>query len=288
MNTSPEDPVQSDKHPIEVKAKVRFVDNWRSFVSAVTPIFAVLSFVLGFLFNAHQAKLTAAENAAQEQLAQNDKQAAAWRSALQKVTFDEPSLVSTAFLMETFDDAGDAGVKSSARQIERTVLYQTQRPETFDLVCYNMLPNLQTSDDWNETLEVGNTIQAGLTQLWQAAIKQHLTGSEPKTFEYFLMKPTRFYSPDTQGTELNRVYVLIWQWDTFSHGVACFFDTTDSDCTHPPLTGVRFDTVTIVKQPSLKAPPSVSLKVVAACDVDRDQALGTYYCKNDSDNSGAQ
>jgi hypothetical protein len=288
MNTSSEDPVEGDKHPIEVKAKVRLVDNWRNFVSAVTPIFAVLSFILGFLFNAHQAKLTAAENAKQEQLAQNDKQAAAWRSALQKVTFDEPSLVSTAFLMETFDGATDPNITTSARQIERTVLYQTQRPETFDLVFYNMLPNLQNSADWNETLEVGNTIQAGLTQMWQAAIKQHVTGAEPKTFEYFLMKPTRFYSPDTQSVELNHVYVLIWQWDTFSHGVACFFDTTDSDCTHPSLDGIRFDTVTIVNQESLKAPPSVSLKVVAACDVDRDQALGTYYCKNNQDNGATQ
>jgi hypothetical protein len=288
MNTSSEDPVEPSKQPIEVKAKVRFVDNWHTFVTAIAPVLTVGSFVVGFLFNAHQAKLTAAENAAQVQLTENDKQAAAWRSALQKVAFDEPSLISTAFLMETFDSNANPDVQSSARQIERTVLYQTQRPETFDLVFFNMLPNLQTSDDWNETLEVGNSIQMGLTQLWQAATKQHLTGSEPQTFEYFLMKPTRFYSAKTQSAELNRVYVLLWQWDTFSAGVACFFDTSDTDCTHPALTGVHFDTVTIVKQDSLKAPPSVPLKVVAACDVDRDQALGTYYCKNDVDGSVEQ
>jgi len=282
-STPPENPVEGDKHPIEVKAKVRFVDNWHTFVSVVAPVLTVVSFVVGFLFNAHQAKLTAEENAAQIKLTKDEANAAAWRAALQKVTFDEPSLVSTAFLMETFDGDADADIQNSARQIERTVLYQTQRPETFDLVFFNMLPNLRTSDDWNELLSVGSSIQVGLTQMWQAAIKQHLTGSEPQTFEYFLMKPTRFYSPKTQSAELNRVYVFLWQWDTFSHGVACFFDKTDTDCTHPSPIGVRFDTVTIVKQEGLKVPPSVSLKMVPACDVDRDQALGTYYCRNDPD-----
>jgi hypothetical protein len=302
MNTPSEDPVEPENRPIQVKAKVRLVDNWHTFVSAVAPILTVASFVIGFLFNAHQAKLTQAQAAAQAQQAAADARAlakqtadetnaAAWRSALQKVTFDESSLVSTAFLMETFDGNPDANVKNSALQIERTVLYETQRPETFDLVFFNMLPNLQTSDDWNNTLPVLNAIQMGLTQLWRAAIKQHLTGSEPQTFEYFLMKPTRFYSPKTQSAELNHVYVLIWQWDTFSAGVACFFDTSDNDCQHPAATGVHFETVTIVKQEpphSLKAPPSVQLKIVETCDVVRDQALGTYYCKNAPDNSGAQ
>ncbi|HZL26364.1 MAG TPA: hypothetical protein VFC39_07535 [Acidobacteriaceae bacterium] len=276
MNTPTGDSVKSDKHPIEVKAKVRFIDNWHSFVTAVAPVLTVGSFVVGFLFSAHQAKQTADET-----------RAAQWREALQKVTFDEPSLVSTAFIMETFDDDDD--FKSSARQIERTILYQTERPETFDLVFFNMLSNLQDAGDVNDTLQVGSSIQERLTQLWQAAVKSGLKGAEPQTFDYFIRKPARFYSPVTQSAQLNRVYVLLWQWDSFSHGIACFFDRTDNECPHPALTGVRFDTVTIVQQESpVKAPATTALKVVAACEVDRDQALGTFYCKNDTDDSVGQ
>ena len=162
----------------------------------------------GTLYSAANLAVTAEET-----------KAAQWRQALQTVNFNESGLIPTAFLMQSFED--DSRYGNSARQIEQTVLEQTNQPQTFDLVFGNMLANMQTAEQVNAVIDVGHQIDSRLYSLWWEAVKAKPKGSEPLTFEYFLQKPERFYPADTQQTQLNHTLVLIWQLDTFSAGLAC-------------------------------------------------------------------
>ncbi len=113
----------------------------------------------GTLYSAANLAVTAEET-----------KAAQWRQALQTVNFNESGLIPTAFLMQSFED--DSRYGNSARQIEQTVLEQTNQPQTFDLVFGNMLANMQTAEQVHAVIDVGHQIDSRLYSLWWEASQQ--------------------------------------------------------------------------------------------------------------------
>lgn len=246
-----------------VRKPLSFLSMCQPLMTLISPLVAVLSFVSGTWFSAHQMRETVTET-----------RAADWRSALQKVGFDEASLVPTAFLMESFD--GDPAYKGQARQIEQTVLEQTGRPENFDLIFGNMMANARTADDVNGAVEVGRSLGEELYGLWRAAAKGTLAGDEPKTFEYFLRKPERFYATAAQKTQLERAYVVLWELDTFSQNLSCVADATQGDCSHVDPKKLNLDRLMVVNYPLPGATGTV--RQMATCRVHRDVAESAYAC----------
>ncbi len=246
-----------------VKKPSSLLSRCEPLMTAISPLIAVLSFVSGTWFSAHQLRQTTAET-----------RAADWRSALQKVGFDEANLVPTAFLMESFDD--DPNFKGQARQIEQTVLEQTGRPENFDLIFGNMMSNVRTAEDVNGAIEVGRSLGEELYGLWKMAAKGTLSGNEPKTFEYFLRRPERFYEAPGQKTQLERAYVVLWELDTFSQNLSCVVDGSQSDCSHVDPKTLNLDRLMVVNYPL----PGVTATVrqMTTCRVHRDVAESAYAC----------
>lgn len=249
------------------EVRVRLLDKCRPLLPVISPIIAVLSFMSGTFFSAYQQRNATAQS-----------RAAAWREALQKVAFDENNLVPTAFLMESFDE--DPDYKSSARQIERNVLEQTNRPATFDLIFWNMVNGLRTPDEVNDAVDVGRALDERLYSMWEDAVKQPLGGGDPQTFEYFLQHPERFYPAKSQTADRDRAFVLIWQLDTFSQALACMFTPADDTCPHPAFKDLTsFDNLYIINHP---LPPSSALqgiKLLSSCAVHQNPAHATFYCE---------
>jgi hypothetical protein len=251
------------------------MEKFKLWLPVISPIIAVLSFFAGTMVSAANIFQTTEAT----RVAKVEAQASQWQQSLQKVSFSEDDLIITAFLMQNFEDDEQYG--SSARQIERTVLQRAKQPETFDVVYSNMLSNLKTTDQVNETIDIGRQIDSRLYALWQAASKGQLAGGEPKTFEYFLQKPDRFYSPDTEQAQLNQVFVLMWQLDTFSQGMACVWGATDGACPHPPLKGLKVNKLFVLNS----AVPtgiagSEAPKTYTTCVVHRDETQVGFRCDN--------
>jgi hypothetical protein len=260
-------PAECQANPTQPKpGKLRLVERCQPWMTIVSPIIAVLSFFAGTLYSAANLAETAEAT-----------KAAQWRQALQTVTFSESGLIPTAFQMQSFED--DSRYGSSARQIEQTVLEQTNQPQTFDLVFGNMLANMQTPDQVNEVIDVGHQLDSRLYSLWWEATRGKLEGNEPTTFEYFLQKPDRFFPAAAQQAQLNHALVLMWQLDTFSEGLACVWGK-GSGCPHPPLKELNLDHLMVVNYAIPKEGDApATLRQLATCAVELSEAEAGYHCK---------
>lgn len=257
--------------------KVRFVEKCQPWLTALSPIVAVLSFFAGTLYSAANLEETTAAT-----------QAGQWRQALQTVNFDEKNLISTAFLMQSFED--DAQYGGPARQIEQTVLGQTTQPATFDLVYFNMLAGLKTPDQIGDLTDVGINLKNRLYSLYNAynaEMKAKQPNSQPVSIDDFMQKPMQLYTTAAQRDELNRVLVVMWELDSFSDGMACVWgaphDSGDR-CPRVPLNGMDLSGLLIVNH----AVPAVSganlPQAHTTCPVESAMTTqGGYECGSGSD-----
>ncbi len=202
------------------------MDRYQQFVPLITALITVLSFFSGILLTAYQARKSSVE-------AENSE----WRSSLQKISFEEKDLVPSAFLLESFTNSRLEQYKYEARQLQISMLDRTARPEVFDLVFQSMLTDARTAEDVRDMLGVGINLDAHLKNVYAMSLKKLPIASRP-AFETFLKQPLAVLDvdghplTDTEKTTLNRLYVLMWELDTFSDGMDCIWNTQSQGCPH--------------------------------------------------------
>lgn len=180
----------------------------------LTILAGVLSFVAGFAFNTYTERNKAEEVKAEQ-----------WRLALEKVGFDESSLLPTAYLMDSF--GGDSVYHDQARAVEAAALLRTNDPHKFDLMFAVMLRH--TSDAGQiELVRMARTLSLELKGLYsQSPSKSSLS------FNQFLITPKDAFkdmsSPDSINA-YNRMLVLLWEIDSYSQGFQCSW-THGARCT---------------------------------------------------------
>jgi len=196
---------------------IRIIRTLNKSAPILTIVAGALTFLAGFAFNAYTEK-SKAQEAKEEQ----------WRLALEKVGFDESSLLPTAYLMDSFG-VGSA-YHDQARAVEAGALLRTNDPHKFDLMFAVMLRHT-TDADQIELVRTARTLSLEMKGLYSQSPSKNSLG-----FNDFLMRPKDAYkdvsSPGSLD-EYNRVLVLLWEIDSYSQGFQCSW-THDTRCT--PLT----------------------------------------------------
>ena len=168
------------------------------------------------------------------QMSQKDRQMTEWRSALERVKFDQDSLITSAYLLESYEGTDH---DEPARKLQISMLIGTTKPDTFDMIFKNMLSDAARNKTQNgqdvvtDLLDVDRILTGRLQTLWTNA-SRNLPPDQPKpTYDEFLENPTRYFDASHQ-TDLNRTLILIWELDTFSSGMNCIWNSKKNDCPH--------------------------------------------------------
>ena len=164
-------------------------------VPLLTIVVGLLSFVAGLWVNTQNA---------------NQNRQEQWRQALEKVSFDEPNILTTGFLMESF--AADPEYSDQARSIQAEALTRTNVPATFDLIFQSMLEATTNRDDQLHLVRVAEALSIELSQL-------HRSTKSTSDFQTFLMHPDQAFDP--RSPSYARTLTLLWELDTVSHGLYC-------------------------------------------------------------------
>ncbi len=205
-------------------------DKCQALVPIISPIIAVLSFFSGTIFSAYQAQKSTRSAEDNE-----------WRQSLQKATFSDSDMIPSAFLLESFYNSSVYSYREQARELQFVMLDRTSQPEVFDLVFQNMLRDAASrevaaptvvQDTVHDMLSVGATLNEHIRTMYATAIPEAASRAKT-TLDMFLSDPRPFFgsTPQDQG-RLNRLYVLMWELDTFSDGMNCVWNTNHSDCPH--------------------------------------------------------
>lgn len=264
---------------VEQKARPGIFQRCQPMLPVITTLVGVVTCVATIMIETRSTRGTVRDAQAQlaltqQQMLSNQQEALRtdWRDALQKVGFDEANLVPTAFLMESFND--DPEHRPQARKIEYTVLERTNQPDFFDLIYWDLVPNLDSAGELNDMAEIGRSLNQRLRSLWQAAPEGH-----GKSYAVFLQHPEQFYPPKTQQAKLQSVLVLMWELDSFSAGFGCVLNANESDCPHFPQNELRLGDLMLVNQtvPALGTGQG-AITSATTCDVGRDDAQGGFAC----------
>ena len=190
----------------------------------ITAAGSLLGAIFGGIYNLHSS-----------QLSQADQQMTEWRSALQQVKFDEDNLITSAYLLASYENTDH---DEEARRLQITVLQHATKAATFDVIFQKMLTDAASSKTEHaqevvtDLLEVDRSLSDRLQTLWTDASHNPSNGQSIPTYDQFLKNPAAFF-PASQQADLHRALVLIWELDTFSNGMDCIWNSTSSkDCPH--------------------------------------------------------
>ena len=195
----------------------------------ITAAGSLLGALFGGIYTVHRS-----------QLSQQDQQMTEWRGALERVKFDQDSLITSAYLLESYEGTDH---DEPARKLQISMLKSATKPETFDMIFQNMLSDAARNktdkgqDVVTDLLDVDRTLTARLQTLWTNASRNlNLPPDQAKSYyEAFLQNPTQFFGA-SQQTDLNRTLILIWELDTFSNGMDCIWNSKNNaknkECPH--------------------------------------------------------
>lgn len=259
--------------PVHSPVSRVLVERCQPFIPVITALVTVLSFFSGILLTTFQAHKSAVE-------AENTE----WRDSLQKISFEEKDLVPSAFLLESFIYSRSQQHKDQARQLQISMLDRTTRPEIFDLVFGSMLSDARNADDVHDILGVGVNLNGHLRNLYAAAIKGLPGGAKPP-LESFLKQPQAVLDADghplteQDKTMLNRLYVLMWELDSFSDGMNCIWNTASNSCPHLQTAVEGVDQVLLVNHTVSPVHGPKTFPSLSTCSVQHAELEKEYTCE---------
>jgi hypothetical protein len=215
----------------------RALKSLNRFAPLLTILVAAISFLGGIFFNAFSAREKAAEDKVEQ-----------WRRALEKVSFDEPSLLTTAYLMDSF--SAQSAYHDQARAIEAEALARTNDPHKFDLMFAIMLRHT-SNDDEIDLVRMARTLSIELRGLHNKA-----SSSSNLKFADFLMNPKQAYP--TESGSYKRTLVLLWEIDSISQGFRCSWTRSSPSCTSLSPKNQNLHEVLFFNHP---LPPSILDKI---------------------------